>query len=352
MPAMPIAIYTKTVGRGHPVFVIAEAGSNHNHDLATARRLVEVAADAGADAVKFQTFAARRLYPRSAGTSDYLGDERPIYDVIEAMEMPAAWLPELRDLAHARGLAFLSSPFHEEAVDLLLPYVDAYKIASYELTHTPLLAAVARTRKPVFLSTGASTLAEARAAVTALRQLGCDDLVVMQCTAAYPAPLDAANVRAVQTLAEALDVLTGLSDHTRDPTAAPMAATALGAVAIEKHFTLSNRLPGPDHAFAVEPDELARLVQSVRRVEAVLGSGEKSVHPVEQELKNFARRSVFATCAIRKGDRFTRDNVDVLRHGKLAAGLAPDRLGEVLECRASRDIAAETALQPDDLGRS
>src|SRR3970282_528285 len=129
---------------------------------------------------------------------------------------------------------------------------------------TPLLAAVARTRKPVFLSTGASTLAEARAAVAALRQLGCGDLGVLQGTAAYPAPLDAANVRAVQPLAEALDVLTGLSDHTRDPTAAPMAATALGAVAIEKHFTLSNRLPRPDHAFAVEPDALARLVQSVR----------------------------------------------------------------------------------------
>ena len=349
MSEEPVAIHTRTVGRGHPVFIVAEAGSNHTGNLDIALKLVDAAAEAGADAVKFQTFRAAKLYPQRAGVSGYLGVPTPIYDIIEAMQMPIDWLPALSDRAHELGLAFLSSPFHEEAVEILLPFVDAYKIASYELTHTPLLETVAQTGKPLLLSTGAATLDEVRAAVDALDRCGQHSVVVLQCTAAYPTPLEAANVRALVTLAEELHVLTGLSDHTRDPTAAPMAATALGAVVIEKHFTLSNRLPGPDHAFAVEPEELARLVQAVRRTEAVLGTGEKSVLGVEQELRHFARRSIFATRAIRRGEAFSRENVDVLRHGELAAGLAPERLAEVLGSIASRDIEAETALQSADL---
>lgn len=349
MSPQAFEIRNRPVGPGHPVFVVAEAGSNHNGSFETALALIDAAAEAGADAVKFQTFEAARLYPRRAGTSDYLGSTTPIYEIIEAMEMPAAWLPALRDRAHERALAFLSSPFHEEAVELLAPIVDAFKIASYELTHAPLLEAVARTGLPVVVSTGASTLAEARRAIETLARAGNEAVVVLQCTAAYPAPLEAANVRAVQTLASELGVPAGLSDHTRDPTAAPMAATALGAVLIEKHFTLSNRLPGPDHAFAVEPDELARLVQAVRRTEAVLGSGEKAVHAVEEELRRFARRSVFATRAIRRGEPFSRANVDVLRHGKLATGLGPDQLERVLRAKAAQDIEAETALQPEHL---
>ena len=165
-------IHTKTVGPGHPVLIVAEAGSNHNGSFEAALALIDAAADAGADAVKFQTFEAARLYPRGAGTSDYLGSATPIYDIIEAMEMPAAWLPALRDRAHERGLAFLSSPFHEEAVGVLAPFVDAFKIASYELTHAPLLEAVARAGKPIVISTGAATLAEVRTAIETLRHAG------------------------------------------------------------------------------------------------------------------------------------------------------------------------------------
>jgi sialic acid synthase SpsE len=345
----PIEIHGKKVGLDQPVYVIAEAGSNHNGNLETALALIDVAADAGADAVKFQTFTAKRLYPKSAGTSDYLGDSRSIYDIIEAMQMPAAWLAKLCGRAHERGIAFISSPFHEEAVDVLAPFVDAFKIASYELTHVPLLERVARAGKPILISSGAATFEEVREAVRALRAANTRALVVLQCTARYPAPLDTANVRAVATLREKLEVLTGLSDHTRDPTAAPMAAAALGAVVIEKHFTLSNRLPGPDHAFAVEPHELARLVEGVRRVEQVLGSGEKVVQPVEEELRQFARRSIFTTCRVGKGEAFSRDNVDVLRHGKLGSGLAPAELTRVLGAVAARDLAPETPLQESDL---
>ena len=342
-------IKDKLVGLDAPTFVIAEAGSNHNRKLEWAHRLIEVAADAAADAIKFQTFRAERLYPKSAGRSDYLGVETPIYEIIEAMEMPYEWLPELRDHSHARGLAFLSTPFHEEAVELLDEYVDAFKLASYELTHDPLLRDVARRGKPVLLSTGACDLDDIRHAVEVLQSGGCEDLVLLQCTAAYPAPPDTANVRALVTLRDELGLPTGLSDHTRDPTAAPMAATALGAVAIEKHFTLSNEHDGPDHAFAVEPDELGRLIQGVRRIEAVLGTGTKQVQAVEEELHAFARRSIFTTTDIAAGEEFSRDNVDVLRAGKLGAGLAPGELGRVLSSVAARDLPAEAPLQEGDL---
>ncbi len=340
-------IRDKTVGPRSPAYVIAEAGSNHNGSVETAHRLIDVAAEAKADAVKFQTFKAQRLYPKSAGKSDYLGLDTSIYDIIKAMEMPSEWLPELCEHSHEAGLAFISTPFHEEAVDILDPYVDAFKIASYEMTHDPLLREVGRRGKPVFISTGASELEETRHAVKVLRDSGCNDLVVFQCTAAYPAPADAANVRALVTMRDALGVMTGLSDHTRDPTAAPMAAVALGAVAIEKHFTLDNDLPGPDHAYAVEPDELSRLVAGVRRIEAVLGTGTKEVLPSEEELHSFARRSIFTTRDIQAGETFTRDNIDVLRAGKLGAGLPPADLDRVLAATAAMDIAAETPLSAD-----
>ncbi len=263
--------------------------------------------------------------------------------------MPYEWLPELRDHSHEQGLAFLSTPFHEEAVELLDEYVDAFKLASYELTHDPLLQDTARCGKPVILSTGASELADVAHALTVLKEAGAEDIVLLQCTAAYPAPLDSANVRALVTLRDQFDVMTGLSDHTRNATAAPMAAAALGAVIIEKHFTMSNSLEGPDHAFAVEPDELAALVAGVRATEAVLGDGEKLVLGVEEELHGFARRSIFTTAPIAAGQAFSRENVDVLRAGKLGKGLQPGDLPRVLNAVAARDIAPESPLQAADV---
>ena len=181
-------IRDRPIGNGHACYVIAEAGSNHNGSLEQALKLIEVAAQARADAVKFQTFKASKLYVPGAGTSDYLGDERSINDVIEAMEMPHAWLPILAEAAHDQGLAFMSTPFHEEAVDLLEGLVDAFKIASYEMSHHPLLRRVASTERPIIMSTGAHGLAEVVAAVEVIRNAGCTDLALLQCTAAYPAP--------------------------------------------------------------------------------------------------------------------------------------------------------------------
>jgi N-acetylneuraminate synthase len=340
------------IGDGAPTYIISEAGSNHNGSLARALQLIEVAAECGSDAVKFQTFKASRLYPRSAGTSDYLGDPTPIYDIIAALEMPEEWLGELSQRAHDLGLAFISSPFDEEAVVLLDPHVDAFKIASYELTHEPLLKAVASRGKPVIMSTGASRLEEVEQSVKILREAGCEELALLQCTASYPTPLEAVNVRALVSLREKFEIPTGLSDHSRDPVIAPVVAAALGAAVVEKHYTLSNELPGPDHAYALEPHELAMLVKSVREVDLVMGSGEKDVHQIEQELRHFARRSIFTTCSIKAGDLLTRENVDILRRGKLAEGLAPGDLSRVLGRRAACDIDQDTPLVEEHLAET
>ncbi len=344
-----IRIGERWVGEGQPTYIVAEAGSNHNGSFEQALRLIDAAADAGADAVKFQHFKAATLYPKSAGESDYLKLPRSIYDIIHDMETPDEWVPRLAAHCRARALAFLSTPFDEASAEVLDLYVPAFKVASYEMTHVPLLRHLAGKGKPLIISTGAATLDEVLHAVEVVTKEGNEQVIVLQCTASYPAPLEAVNARALVTLREATGRPTGLSDHSRDPLVAPLVAVALGACLIEKHFTLSNRLPGPDHAFAVEPHELALLVQRVREAERALGHGRKETLPEEQELRVFARRSIFATRDIRPGERLTGDNVAVLRCGTLGYGLAPEALDSVIGRAAARAIRAETPIRPDDL---
>lgn len=344
-----IAFGGRQVGEGQPCFVIAEAGSNHNGSLDQALRLIDVAADAGADAIKFQLFRADRLYPRSAGVSGYLHSDKAIYDLIAEMEMPYDWLPVLAEASRARGLLFLASSFDEESADRLEPFVDVFKIASYEMTHLPLVDHVARKGRPVIISTGTAALAEVAETVDAFLATGNQTLALLQCTAAYPAPLEALNLRTIATMRQAFGVPVGLSDHSRDALVAPMAAVAAGASVLEKHFTLSRWLPGPDHGFAVEPSELKELVQRVRQVEAALGCRDKQPHPVEQELRMFARRSIFARHDISPGEVFAEENLAVLRCGKLPAGLPPKAYPGLLGRRASRAIRADTAIQSEDI---
>ncbi len=344
-----VRIGESVVADGQPCFVIAEAGSNHDGSLEQAFALIDAAAGAKADAVKFQVFRADRLYPKSAGVSEYLELDRPIYDIVAELELPYEWLPRLVARCEDRGILFLASVFDEESVDLVDPFVPAFKVASYEMTQIPLLRHVASKGKPVIVSTGTANLGEVRASVDAFRATGNDDLVLLQCTAAYPAPIESLNIRAIATLKEAFELPVGLSDHSRDPVVAPVTAVAVGANMLEKHFTLDNALPGPDHRFAVEPHELRTLVAQVRAAEAALGSGEKIADPVEEELRRFARRSIFAARDICAGEPFTSENVTILRNGSLVAGLEPVRLDDVLRRRAARDLAAETAVREDDL---
>lgn len=344
-----IIIGDRPVGIGAPCFVIAEAGSNHDGKLEQAYRLIDLAAEAGADAVKFQIFRASALYPPSAGKSDYLGDERDIFDIIRAMEMPPEWLPKLSKHCKERKIAFMASAFDEASVDLLDPYVDAFKVASYEMTHTPLLQHTARKGKPIVFSTGTATLVEVGEAIEAVRAAGNDAMVVLQCTAAYPAPLDSIDARSLVRMREVFGVATGLSDHSRDPLVAPMTAVALGAVVIEKHYTLSNRLPGPDHPFAIEPHELIEMIRRIRDVERTLGAGEKGVHGVEEELRAFARRTVFTTRAVAAGEVMTRENTAVLRAGKLQHGLPPRDYPAAIGRTFSRALEAYATVQAADV---
>jgi N-acetylneuraminate synthase len=338
----------RDIGDRLPVYVIAEAGSNHNGSFDQALRLIDVAAGAGADAVKFQTFKAARMYPATAGESDYLRTPKSIYRIIEEMEMPDAWVPDLARYCGDKQIEFMSTPFDERSADLLAPHISVFKLASYEMSHTPLLRHVARFGKPIVLSTGAHDLNEVLAAVEAIREEGNEQLVLLQCTARYPAPPDAINAAALTTLRAATGKLVGLSDHSRDPVIAPVVATALGAAVIEKHFTLSNQLAGPDHQFAIEPHELAQMVAAVRMAEAVIGDGDKHVLEDEAELRAFARRSIFTTRPVPPGELLSVANVAVLRCGKLGYGLPPAELANVLGKRAARELPPDTPLRPGD----
>lgn len=340
-----IVIGGRSVGPGHPCFIIAEAGSNHNGELETAKELIKVAAEAGADAVKFQNFKAAKLYPRAAGKSDYLKAEKSIYEIIQEMEMPDEWIPELAQACVESGVIFCSSPFDEEAADLLEPHVPFFKIASYEMNHFPLLLHVARKGKPVIVSTGASDLDEVRAMVETFLATGNSRLALMQCTAKYPAPLESLNIGAIPAMLKEFALPVGLSDHSRDPIIGPVSAIGAGACIIEKHFTLSNDLPGPDHAFAVDPGELRQMVEAVRQAEAAMGTGEKKTLAVEGELRDFARRYIFTTRPIKRGERFTADNIAILRKGKLPAGLPPRRWDSILGKRAAEDLEEQRPVE-------
>lgn len=345
---MTFKVGKNEIGEGHPCFIIAEAGSNHDGDLEQAKRLIQVAAEAGAQAVKFQVFRASRLYTRSAGMSDYLQLKKSIYDVIAEMETPYEWLPVLAETCRRFDILFLASAFDEESIDRIDPFVDAHKIASYEMTHLPMVQYIARKKKPIFISTGTATLAEVEETVRTLKECGTSGFALLQCTAAYPAPLDSLNLRAIPNMKKAFGVPVGLSDHSRDPILAPIAAVACGADVLEKHFTLGNHLPGPDHPFAIEPPELSELVHRVREAESSLGTGEKTVQLVEQELRKFARRSIFSIRNIDKGEVLGQDNIAVLRCGKLPGHMEPKHYPALLGKKARRKIPAETAIGNED----
>lgn len=344
-----VRIGNRWIGDGEPCFIIAEAGSNHNGTIERARQLVDVAASAGADAVKFQLFRAAKLYAKNAGESKYLEMEKPIYDVIADLEMPYEWLAQLSERCRERGILLLASAFDEDSADELDKYVEAFKVASYEVTHLPLIQHLARKGKPVIISTGTANLEEVKMTVDEFRRAGNEGLILMQCTAAYPAPVESLNIKAVETMKSAFGVPVGLSDHSRDPLVGALVAVGVGANLIEKHFTLSNRLPGPDHKYALEPAELSIMIRRVREAEKALGSGEKTMQPVEAELKRFARRYVYAVRDIASGEKFTRVNIAVLRSGNLEPGLDPIEYPKLLGQRAAKHIRAESPLTSADI---
>lgn len=346
---------------GDKVFIIAEAGSNWRcgtpaRDMEMAKRLIEVAAESGADAVKFQTYRAETTYVPNAGESDYLsenGIKSSITEIFQDLSMPYEMIPKLADYSKKLGIKFISTPFSIKDAEALDPFVEIYKNASYEISHTRLIEFMAKTKKPLILSSGAATMEDIEWALNYFYRQGGEKIALMQCTAKYPAPLSTLNLKTIPELIKKFQIPIGFSDHSRNPIFGPVAAVALGATIIEKHFTLHNGLPGPDHAFAITPEELKQMVKSIRDCEESLGSGEKVVQAAEEELRSYAQRAIQATKIIKKGEVLSEGvNVDILRPGKQKKGVHPRFLPEVEGKKTKRDIPLGDGIQKEDYENS
>jgi pseudaminic acid synthase len=340
-----LRIQDRNIGPGNPVYVVAELSANHHQDFEQAVRLVHAAKDAGADAVKLQTYTAdtltikcdRDCFRVGGGT---LWDGRSLHDLYGEAQTPWEWQPKLKDVAGDLGLHLFSSPFDASAVDFLEQIdVPAYKLASFEIVDIPLIRKIARTRKPVIISTGMATLEEIEEAVTAALEAGASRVALLKCTSAYPASPDGMNLRTIPEMSRRFGVPVGLSDHTMG-IAVAVAAVSLGACMVEKHLTLSRTVEGPDSAFSLEPGEFKEMVDAVRIVERALG--EVSFGCTDSESVSLAfRRSLFVVRKMSKGDLFTDQNVRSIRPGH---GMHTRYLPEVLGRRAAYDIERGTPL--------
>jgi sialic acid synthase SpsE len=338
-------------------FIIAEAGSNWRcgtpaRDINMAKSLIDVALEAGADAVKFQTYKAKTVYVSNAGDSDYLseaGIKEPITEIFKDLSMPYEMIPKFAEYCQKQNIQFMSTPFSIADAKAIDPHVKMHKIASYEISHIRLIEFIAKTGKPVILSTGGATYEDIEWAINHFYRNGGKEISLMQCTAKYPAPLSTLNLKVIPELINRFNVPVGLSDHSRDHIIGPVGAVALGATIIEKHFTLHNKLPGPDHSFAITPDELKQMVKAIRQIEQASGSGKKEVQKEERELREYAQRSVQAIREIKKSDVLSEGkNIDVLRSGKQKQGLHPKDLAEIEGKKATRDISLGDGIQKSD----
>jgi N,N'-diacetyllegionaminate synthase len=333
------------IGSGHPCFVIAEAGVNHNGDVEGAKRLVSAAAEAGADAVKFQTFRASSLVLETAPKARYQEEttgEGSQWEMLCRLELDEASFREIQACCRDQGILFLSSVFDEVGVDLLDSIgAPAFKLGSGDLTNDVLLRYTAAKGKPLILSTGMATLDEVSKALEIVREAGARELVLLHCVSCYPARPEDANLRAMGTLRRAFGVPVGFSDHTKG-TGVALAAVALGASVIEKHFTLDRTLPGPDHRASLEPDELTALVRGIREVESALGHGRKEPVLAEAETARAARRSIVAAEDIPAGARIRPEALTLKRPGTgLASAIRPQLVGK----KAKTNISAGTLLE-------
>lgn len=342
-----IVIGKRKVGEGCPSFIIAEAGSNHNRDFEQAKRLIDVAAEAGADAVKFQTFSADELYSKKTPSMSYLKKNKllkegeTVWGLLKKLELPREWHKDLAKHCKQKGVIFLSTPFDLKAVDELEAVgMQAYKIASYEITHLPLLKKAAETGKPLILSTGMADLSDIETALEVVYKAGNRDVILLHCAINYPPRFEDLNLRSIHTMKLAFDVPVGFSDHTMG-ISADIAAVALGACAIEKHFTTSRTLEGPDHSFAVEPQELTAMVRGIRETEKALGSTIKRRTQAEEEMYRLGRRSLVAGKAIPKGSVIKPAMIAVKRPG---FGIPTKLMDLVVGRRAKINIGEDDIL--------
>ncbi|MDE0806517.1 MAG: N-acetylneuraminate synthase [Longimicrobiales bacterium] len=328
--------------------VIAEAGVNHNGDLGMARNLVKVAAEAGADLVKFQTYKSRNVVTRNAKKADYQtrttdADESQ-FEMISKLELSTADHHVLMECCEEHGIQFFSSGFDLESIDFLLDLgLDCMKIPSGEITNFPYLEHISKRAKSVILSTGMSELEEIGTALSVLQDGGMEleQITVLHCNTEYPTPMIDVNLRAMESIRQAFGVKVGYSDHSIG-IEVPIAAVAMGAHVIEKHFTLDRNLSGPDHRASLEPQELKAMVKAIRNVEIAIGNGIKSVTESEKKNRKIARKSLVAACAIAKGDIFDQRNLAVKRPG---TGISPMRWNEIMGSIAPRDFVPDELIE-------
>ncbi|MDP3999602.1 MAG: N-acetylneuraminate synthase [bacterium] len=348
MPPISLKIGNRTIGKNQPVFVIAEAGVNHNGRLDLAKKLVDAAATAGADAIKFQTFKAEQVVTGAGKMAGYqkknLGKSGSQLQMLKKLELREKDYPELIRYAKKKGLIFLSTPHGGfESVDFLNALgVSAFKFGSGDLTNFPILAHAAIYKKPMILGTGMATLKEIKEAIDCIKNSGNNKIIILHCTTDYPCAPEEVNLNVMRTLEDKLGVLTGYSDHTLG-SQVPVMAAALGVCLIEKHLTLDKKMSGPDHEASSSPEEFLEMVNGIRVAEKILGSHKKA--PTKSELQYIptVRKSLVAARPIKKGERFTAENLAIKRPG---TGLAPKHYFKVIGARARADIQADTLLEP------
>lgn len=330
------------------VFVIAEAGVNHNGQADFAFQLIDAAADSGADAVKFQSFFTEKVISRDAPMASYqkenIGGSGTQYDMVKPLELSPVLQADLKAYAAKRGILWFSTAFDFDSIDLLQGFdIPVWKIPSGEITNYPYLKRIGSIGKPVIMSTGMCSLGDVEAAVDVVLQAGLsrDDLCILHCTTEYPTPWTDVNLRAMPMIGQAFGTTFGYSDHTMG-IEVPIAAVALGARVIEKHFTLDRSLPGPDHKASLEPKELAAMVSSIRHLEMALGTGLKHLMPSEAGNRKVARKSIVAARAIHAGEVFTESALTVLRPGE---GISPMEWPKLLGRKATRDYAPGEPIQ-------
>ncbi len=328
------------------IFIIGEAGVNHNGSLELAKRMIDAAKDAGVDAVKFQTFVSENLVSCFAEKAEYqkaaTGAAENQLEMIKKLELSYDDFRALKSYAEKLDIIFLSTPFDIDSIDFLAELgMDIFKIPSGEITNLPYLIRIGNLKRKVILSTGMSSISDINEAVTILQNAGTGDITLLHCNTAYPTPYEDVNLHAMNTLHETFHLPVGYSDHTNGIEVS-IAAAALGAVVIEKHFTLDRTMEGPDHKASLEPDELKQMVQAIRHIEQALGSSEKQPTGSELVNRDIARKSIVAKCGIKAGTVFTEDNITVKRPGN---GISPMKWFEVLGQKAPRDFIQDELIE-------
>ena len=328
------------------VFIIAEAGVNHNGSIELAKRLIDKAAEAGADAVKFQSFKAENLVTKTAKKAEYqettTGKAENQFQMIKKLELDYEKHGELMNYCQEKGIMFLSSPFDLESIDLLHKLeLEIFKIPSGEITNLPYLRKIGKLKKKVILSTGMSTLGDIEQALDILRENGTDDITVLHCNTEYPTPMKDVNLNAMNTIRDAFKVEVGYSDHTLG-IEIPIAAVALGATIIEKHFTLDKTMEGPDHRASLEPNELKAMVTAIRNIENAMGDGVKELTESESKNIKIARKSIVASKNIKKGEIFTEENLGIKRPGD---GISPMSWDQVIGKIAKQDFKEDEKIE-------